>query len=219
MVDNAVKSWLDIAPAYMNFTLKFVRDPRQAFTKVAGSADVSSDLTSILLGGIALSYFIVVLGGSPGLKQDPGRVAGLLRGLDYQVLPLLAVLVTLALAVMSHVFGKLYAAFSRLGRKGTAGRWDPKLAGSIEDSVNAALGFSAVYVPSATAVICVTSWLPTHRPIGAIVGGLLLAAFLVIYFPWSLSSTHRNTKFGQAFLAFSGGIVLVFVALGLLRIW
>jgi len=72
MVDNAVKSWLDIAPAYMNFTLKFVRDPRQAFSKVAGSADVSSDLTSILLGGVALSYLIVMLGGSPGLKQVLG---------------------------------------------------------------------------------------------------------------------------------------------------
>jgi hypothetical protein len=219
MVDKAVKSWLDIAPAYMNFMLKFVRDPRQAFSKVAGSADVSSDLTSILLGGVALSYLIVVLGGSPGLKQDPGRVAGLLRGLDYQVLPILAVFVTLALAVMSHVSGKFYAALSRRGRTATAGRWDPKLAGSIEDSVNAGLGFAAVYVPLAAAVICVSSWLPTHSSMGASVGGLLLAVFLVIYFPWSLSSTHRNTRFGQAFLAFGGGIVLVLVVLGLLRIW
>jgi hypothetical protein len=219
MGDNAVKSWLDIAPAYINFILKFVRDPRRAFSSVAGSAQVSSDLTSILLGGVALSYLIVVLGGSRELEHDPGTVAAFLRGLDYQVLPLLGVIVTLALGVVSHLCGKLYAALWRLGRPERPGKWDPKLGGGVEDSVNAALGFAAAYVPLTAAVICVSSRLGRFAAPGAGVGGLLLAVFLLIYFPWSLGATHRSTGLAQAFLAFGGGVVLVGLVLGLLGRW
>jgi hypothetical protein len=219
MDDKAVKSWLDIAPAYLNFVLKFVRDPRRAFSSVAGTAQVSSDLTSILLGGVALSYLIVVLGGSRELEQDPGSIAGFVRGLDRQVLPLLGVLATFVLAVVSHLCGKLYATLSRVGSQKAPGKWDPKLGGGVEDSVNAALGFAAVYAPLTAAVICVSSRLGRFTAISAGVGGVLLAAFLLIYFPWALSATHRRTSVGQAFVALGGGLVLVGLVLASLGLW
>ena len=200
----------------MNFLLRFVRNPRKAFAKVAGSAEVSSDLTSVLLGGVALSYLIVIFGASPELKRDPGNIANALSGLDYHLLPVLGVFMTLVLAVVSHLCGKLYAILSRLGAKAPVGKWDPKLGGSVEDSVNAALGFAAVYLPLAAGVICASSWLSEDSRIGAAVSGLFLGVFFLIYFPWSLSSTHRNTGFGQALLAFGGSIVLIAIAFNLL---
>jgi len=213
--EKAIKTWLDIAPAYISFFLKFVRDPRRAFAKVKGSSEISPDLTSILLGGIALSYLIVIVGGSPDLKQDPGTIARSLRELDYRLLPVLGFFVIFASGVLGHALGRLFTVLVTIGRKTRAGRSDPKLGGSIEDSVNATLGFSAVYLPLAVAVIAGVSRVPKDHVIEFGFAVVTLVVFPLIYFPWALSSTHRETTWLQAALAVGGGIVLVVLSLWL----
>ena len=214
MEERVVKTWLDIAPAYVNFLLKFLRNPREAFAKVAGATEVSSDLTSILLGGIAFAYLIVAGTASPELRNDPGRVAGVLRQLDYRVLPAVVLIATLAIAVVTHGLGKLYALFDAIGtrRKGKR-QTSAKLGGSVEASVNAALGFVAVYTPLVSAAVCGIGWFSSVRPILVAVVGGLLALFALVYFPCSLSATHPRTGFWQAFLAFAGAIVLASIPL------
>ena len=179
MEEKAVSSWLDIAPAYLNFVLKFFRSPRSAFAGVARTSKVSSDMTSILLGGVALSYLIVALAGSPQLKDDPGAVAGWLRKMDYHLLPVVALLGTLALAVLCHIVGRYWLSIRRLR-------------GTVEDSVNAALGFSAVYLPLVATALCGISWFSGST--GAVAGvlGVLLGVFAVWYFLWSLLATHKK---------------------------
>jgi hypothetical protein len=207
MEDKAVKSWLDIAPAYINFFIKFLRNPRDAFSKVKGCGEISSDLTTIFIGGIALSYVIVFLGASPNLKEDSGNFVGISRYLakvDYHFLPVVAIGVILALAVWIHALAKLY---SLTGRKE---KYDPKLGGTIEDSVNAALGYSAVFIPLFVGLICVCSWVPGQTAI-LITGTLLITLFGMIYFPWSLSSTHPDTGFIQALFAVGGSIVITYL--------
>jgi hypothetical protein len=211
MAENAVNSWLDIAPAYLNFLFAFLRNPQQAFSQVAVHRKVSSDLTSILLGGVALAYLIVLLTAPPELKQDQGVVANLLRGQDYHLLPVMGAFAAILLAVISHCGGKGFVFLSRLGEKGRVGPWDPKLGGSVEDSVNAALGFAAVFVPFTSGMICAVSRFPRFNP-G--IAGFVLAIFAVVYFPWSLSSTHQHTGVRQAYMAFSGGVVLLVVIIG-----
>ena len=179
MEERAVNSWLDIAPAYLNFVLKFFRSPREAFAGVARTSKVSSDMTAILLGGVALSYLIVALAGSPQLRDDPGTVAGWLRKMDYHLLPVVALLGALILAVLCHI----------VGRYGLSTR---RLRGTVEDSVNAALGFSAVYLPLVATALCGISWFPGSTGAVAGVGGVLLAVFAVWYFPWSLLATHQK---------------------------
>ena len=141
MEEKAVNDWLDIAPEYLNFLLTFMWNPPRAFAEVAGSGKISRAMTSILLGGVGFSYLIVLTAASPDLRKDTGKLAHLLRGLDYRLLPVAAVLLFTALGVVSHLAGKGYASLSKLGTK-RVGKWDPKLGGAVEDSVNAAAGFA-----------------------------------------------------------------------------
>ena len=210
MSEKEVKSWLDIAPAYLNFAIRFLRWERTAFANVAKAGEVSRDLTSILLGGIALSYLIAVLAAPARLEQDPSRLVQWLPKVEYHLLPLFGLFATLVLAIATHLLGKLFARFSALGRS-KPGRWDPRLGGTLEDSVNAALGFAAVFLPVATTAICIMNWLPVRLWIPGVVG-IILAFFIVAYFPFSLSATHPNTGYPQAFLAFGGAVVLVVMA-------
>jgi hypothetical protein len=178
MEEKAVNSWLDIAPAYLNFALKFFRSPRVAFAGVARTSQVSSDMTSILLGGVALSYLIVALAGAP-LRDDPGAVVGLFRRLDYHLLPVVALFGVLTLAVGCHIVGRYVMRLQKLG-------------GTVEDSVNAALGFSAVYVPLIVTVLCGISWFPGRNGVAAGAAGFLLAVLAVAYFALSLLATHQK---------------------------
>jgi hypothetical protein len=212
MAYEPIKTWLDIAPAYLSFCLAFVRSPKRAFSKVVGSASISSDLTTVLLAGVALSYLILATTSSSALKNDPGVVARWLRGLELQALPVVAVIVTFVLGTLSHVTGKLFERLSRFGQQASAGALEPKLDGAIEDSVNAALGFAAVFLPVASGVLSAVSWLPAKNVVGTAVGSLGLVLFLFVYFPWSLSSTHRKTTFANAFVAFAGGVFLISLA-------
>jgi hypothetical protein len=204
-----IKTWVDVAPAYLNFCLAFFRNPRRAFSKVVGAASISSDLTTVCLAGVALSYLILVATSPSALRNDPGVVARLVRQLEPQALPVVAIFVTFVLGTVSHLTGKLFVWVSRLESPDSTGAWEPKLDGAIEDSVNAALGFAAVFLPVASGALCVVSWLPAGNHVGTGVAAIGLALFVLVYFPWSLSSTHRKTKFTNALMAFGGGIFLV----------
>ena len=83
MTDKEVKSWLDIAPAYLNFAIRFLRWEHNAFANVAKAGEVSRDLTSILLGGVALSYLIALVAAPAQLEQDPSRVVQWLSKVEY----------------------------------------------------------------------------------------------------------------------------------------
>jgi hypothetical protein len=207
MTDKEVKSWLDIAPAYLNFTIRFLRWEHNAFANVAKAGEVSRDLTSILLGGIALSYLIALVAAPAQLEQDPSRLVQWLSKVEYHLLPLFGLFAALVLAIATHVLGKLFAQFSALGNK-KPGRWDPRLGGTLEDSVNAALGFAAVFLPTATTALCIINWLPVRLWIPGVMG-IFLAVFIVAYFPFSLSSTHPDTVYSQALLAFFGAVFLL----------
>ena len=209
MEDKVVKDWLDIAPAYINFALKFFRSPKDAFEGVSGSSKVSSDITGILLGGIALAYLIVIVAAPPEMVLGTGRVAEFFSELDPKLLPVAALLVAVAVRVVSHVAGKVFARFSEWGRGSSPGKWDPKLGGTVEDSVNAALGFVAVFAPLLVSVLFVAEelWVDSRVLTGLL--GVSLAVFVIAYFPLSLSSAHPNTGVWQAALAFAGGIVMV----------
>ncbi|MFQ5677470.1 MAG: hypothetical protein ACE5G1_16395 [bacterium] len=205
MNEKIIKTWLDIAPAYMDFFLKYLRSPPHAFEGVTGTGKVSSDQTNLLLGGVVVSYLIVLLFGSPRLQSDPGAVAQLFRSLDLQTLPVIAIFVTFIAAILTHGVAKFYSRFiSKLPQMA-------KLGGSVEDSVNAALGFAAVFVPLLTGVVVITARLPVDLTLYV---GVPLAfatgVFACVYFSWSLSATHPDTTPFQAFGALCGGGVIVY---------
>ncbi|HKU76170.1 MAG TPA: hypothetical protein VJR02_19835 [Pyrinomonadaceae bacterium] len=211
MTDKEIKSWLDIAPAYLNFAIRFLRWERTAFASVAKAGEVSRDLTSILLGGVALSYLIAFVAAPAQLEQDPSRLVQWLSKVEYHLLPLIGLFATLVLAIATHLLGKLFARFSAFSRS-QSGRWDPRLGGTLEDSVNSALGFAAVFLPTATTALCIMNWLPLRLWIPGVTG-IILAFLFVAYFTFSLSSTHPDTGYFQAFLALWGAIAVFCLAL------
>jgi hypothetical protein len=208
MSEKEVKGWLDIAPAYLNFAIRFLRRTRSAFEKSAKTGEVSRDLTSILLGGIALSYLIALVAAPARLEQDPSRLVQWLSKVEYHLLPLIGLSVALVLAIATHMGGKLFAQLQTGVDRTKPSRWEPRLGGTLEDSVNAALGFAAVFSPVVTTAFCIMNWLPVRLWIPSVTG-LALAGFIIVYFPLSLSSTHPDTRYFQALFA-SGGAVFLF---------
>ena len=208
--EKEVKDWLDIAPAYLNFAIRFLRRTRTAFENSAKTGEVSRDLTSILLGGIALSYLIALVAAPARLEQDPSRLVQWLSKVEYHLLPLIGLFVALVLAITTHMLGKLFAQLPTGVGRTKPSRWDPRLGGTLEDSVNAALGFSAVFSPFATTALCVMNWLPVLLWIPGVTG-IILAVFIIAYFPLSLSSTHPDTGYFQAALALGGAVLILFL--------
>lgn len=205
MNEKAINTWLDIAPEYMDFFIKYLRNPPNAFDKMTGTGKVSSDHTSLLLGGVAVSYLIVLVFGSSKLQSDQGVVAQFLRDLDVQALPVIAIFVTFTAAILTHAAAKFYSwFFSRLPELA-------KLGGSAEDSVNAALGFAAVFVPLMTGAVVIIVRLPTNLALYVGVPlSLGTSMFACVYFPWSLSATHPDTSPLQAFWALCGGGTILY---------
>ena len=200
MSDKTIKTWLDIAPEYIDFTIKFLRKPPAAFEKLIKPGKVSSDLTSILMGGMALSYLLILVAGSPNLQSDTSEIAEWARRLtaiDVLLLPVVGLLGVFSVAVVGHIFTKATIYIFSLG-----GRISPffaKLPGSAEDTVNAALGFASVFVPFCAAMLCAFSWLPPQLvPLGIGVS-VVPVIFLFIYYGWSLIATHHEINKVQAF--------------------
>ena len=210
MNDKAVSSWLDIAPAYLNFAIKFLRRTRTAFVEYAKAGKVSPDLTSILVGGVALSYLIAIVAAPVQLKQDPSVIIQWLSDLEYYQLPFIGLFATLILAVATHLLGKVYAKISTTFDRTAPGPWDPHLGGAIEDSVNAALGFAAVFLPVITAALCIVAWLPQNIWTMSI-SAIFLIGFISVYFPLSLACTHPDTGFRQAWGSMAGAMCLAFL--------
>jgi hypothetical protein len=208
MEEKIIKSWLDIAPAYLSFILNFFKNPNKAFSNFPSPSKISHELTSILVGGIAFSYIIILTFASPLLKEDPSSIVIFLKQFDYHLLPVISMIAVIAFAIPLHLLGKLYSWISKFSAQGKEKFYDPKLGGSLEDTVNAALGFASAFIPLISAVLCIVSWLPKGNSIYPGIGGLILALLAFIYFPLSISSTHPNTGFLQALLALCGASVL-----------
>jgi hypothetical protein len=211
MSDKTINTWLDIAPEYLDFSIKFIRFQPDAFEKLIKPGKVSSDLTSILMGGMALSYLLVLVAGSPELQSDPSEIAEWARRLtaiDVLLLPVVGLLGVFAVAVAGHIFTKATLNIFSLG--GRIPVPFAKLPGSAEDTVNAALGFASVFVPFCAAVLCALSWLPSQLvPLGMWLV-IALVIFLFIYYGWSLIATHHDINIVQAFYN---------VVLGVLPTW
>jgi hypothetical protein len=216
MNDRAISSLLDIAPAYLNFAIQFLRQTRTAFVEHAKSGKVSADLTSILVGGVALSYLIAIVAAPVQLKQDPSLIIRWLGDLEYYQLPFIGLFAAVILAVATHILGKLYAKFSTAFNRKAPGPWEPQLGGTLENSVNAALGFAAVFLPVTTATLCMIAWLPQNIW-SIVIPVIFLIGFIIVYFPLALACTHPDTGFRQAWLAMAGAMVLAFLSVEIFK--
>jgi hypothetical protein len=208
--EKSIKNWLDIAPHYIGFFIAFLKSPSTALLRVKGASKISPDLVSTLIGGIALSYFIVLAVQPPGLAADSAAVVGLLRKIDRNSMPFVALILIVFVAVIGHMLAKIVARVLTYPVPGTSALPGPDLGGTVEDSVNAALGFGAVFIPIAVGIILLVLWLPNFWfVVGAPLG---LAVLSLAYLSRALSATHPNTTVVQAFLAIGVAVSAVAAA-------
>jgi hypothetical protein len=212
-----IEGWLDIAPQWLGFALRFPASPASALKPYATPGAISKDLTLLAVGGLAVSYLLILVAAPASLAQDPSRTLAFLRGLEVKVIPPTVLLVLVASAVVIHVAARL-AALVRPRAK-AAGRWDAYLGGTVEDSVNGVLGFAAVYIPVATSLFLPAIGLSGApggpMPIGAILCVLALVGLLFIYLPLALAAAHPGTRGTQALVSFLvayGGATVLIVA-------
>jgi len=226
MDEGPIKSLLDILPAYLNFVIGFLRSPRAAFAPYALAGRVHGDLTSFLLAGVGAAYLAGALMPIPGIDiENPqgsmDAFAGWLSRQDVKVLPLEALLVVIAVALLAHLIAKLFDRWQVASAKLAAGPDRPplpNLAGSAEDSVNAALGFASILLPLTTIVFLGMLALATpalEERLGrsglilAIAGPLVLYVLAAAwYLVMSFAAVHK-VSWGRAAAALSTAYVCI----------
>jgi len=226
MDEGPIQSLLDILPAYINFVIGFLRSPRAAFAPYALTGRVHGDLTSFLLAGAGAAYLAGALMPIPGIDiQNPqgsmDAFAGWLSRQDVKALPLEALLAVIAVALLAHLVAKLFDRWQVVSGKLAPDPGHPpatNLAGSAEDSVNAALGFASILLPLTTIVFLGMLGLATpalEARLGqtalvlAIAGPLvlyLLAA--ILYLVLSFAAVHKVSA-GRAAAALSTAFVCI----------
>lgn len=212
---DEIKTVLDVAPAYINFTFSFFRSPRNALKSYSGIGKVNSDLTSLLLGGVAASYVSALLLAPSELSTDSGNVVRLLRRLGSENIPIATLGFVLFGAIALHATVKSIAG---IGRRVGGEQAVTDFSGRIEDTINAAFAFSAIFVPFTTACFLASFNLysiiasEAVLTVGTLVVGLSIAIGVYVYFPLCLSAVHAKTTLPQAAWAVGIG----FTALGVL---
>jgi hypothetical protein len=156
---------------------------------------VNAKLTLFVVVSVGVAVLIALVASALGVRDDESQVLRVVRSFDAKVLPVVALISLVVVTIVGH-------AVARLARS-------DGLKGTVQDSINAAFGFSAFFIPLATLLIAVAVALGS----GAFtaVAGIALAVVVVWYLPAALAATHPGTSRGQAFMAF--GTAVVFTSL------
>lgn len=161
MDEKLVKNLLDVLPQYINFTISFLRSPRKAMEPYERKGQVHSDLTSFLFAGVGAAYLLIIFVPIAGINigEPQGaveRFALWLTKQDPKLLPVEALIAILALVLVAHLVAKGLDHWELLTSRWTHDEAELNFPGTAEDSVNAALGFSAVALPLTVAVFSLT---------------------------------------------------------------
>jgi len=144
-LEQSTRTWLDAAPRYLEFYVRSLWKPADALTGLATPGRVSAQLTTMLLAGLALSHLLVWTFHTDALEEDTGNVVSFVRRLDMQTLPAVVTFATALLAMPLHGLAELKESSAR----------------SAEDTVNAAVAWLSVALPTATAfVLAIAHGLP-----------------------------------------------------------
>ncbi len=205
-----VKSVLDVAPEYLNFVIGSVKHPTKFLRPYRRKEKVNSDLTSLLLAGLALAYVVLFVAPAAEL-EDMGNLTKIVRYLnDKDVLPLSVLVFISVFSMLLHVSVKLVDMLMRPNSERI-------LNGTVEDTINASFAFASMYIPFATTILIVMALLfgdaktspNTWRIIALVVFGVLNAGVFFVCFSLCLYGVHDCNKKLDAFYALGIGIVVI----------
>ena len=211
-----IKDWLDILPKWLGFALRFPVNPADALGPYAASGIVSKDLTWLAVAGLGVSYVLIASVPPPlSAEERSSPLIGFLQRIDLKVLPTLMILLLVAFSVGLHLLVKLYLALLPIANWGT-----------IEDTVNATLGFSSVYIPFYTLTFVMAVRLGPLSERGERKGPMVLALLIIsvstlvlfVYLPLSLAVVHR-INFWSTLIAFFVALSIAYGIYSLIKKW
>jgi hypothetical protein len=217
MDTDIVKAGPERVAEYLSFLILFAVSPREALRPYAGKTAIDSRLLSFSVLGVSLCIVILLAAGAIGVAEDKSAIVGIVGAIPLWLRPFVAVLVVVGAAIVFHVVGIFLVplwAQSRL--RSTGDPRSPHLGGTHWDSLNAALGFSAFYLPLAFLGYAVILVAHTHGDPGnawilfLAVMTLISVSFLC-YFPAALAATHPDTTVLQAALTLMYALTLMVV--------
>jgi hypothetical protein len=222
-MDKLAESTLKLAPEYISFLVKFAAAPVTAMRSYSGKNTIEPNLVGFVLASIVLSWaigyisFVLLLD-----SQEQAHAVEVLSTVFKQYKPAIErwwiIPITLPVAIVGfgivlHVLA--YGFHRSLNLRGPEDT-DFRLGGSLWDTINAALGFSSLYLVVYATLTAVGTWSmfrsasPAPSWVDFVPGGVVVGAFL--YLPAALAGTHPSTSFSQATLACAvalGGILVV----------
>ncbi|VVB88510.1 Uncharacterised protein [uncultured archaeon] len=201
----------DLFNEYMDFFISFATNPFNTLKPYAGQVVIDKKLRLFLAEGIIIS---IIISSGVDMANDKGNVLSLIRSFTPEQLPIVVFFMILIAAMIFHIFAKAWILINNAFPRSSTRENDAYLGGSIQDSINASLAFGAFYIPVATfsmsILILLTKLNPNIEWLVILAVSIFLAIFFLLYFVSALSSTHPKTSFLQAFLAFSGGLILIY---------
>ncbi len=213
---NSLKDPKSIAE-YFTFVLSFATKPRDTLRPYAGKTEIDARLLLFACGSVVLSYAILLLAKAMGAADDSSEIVRVIGSLDWKIVPLLLALLVVLVSVLFHLVAKVAPLIAERKLKSTgADPHQPHLGGTCWDTINAALGFSAFYLPVGIGVYaCLTLFVADpdrDRTLVVVVftfASLSLSAGILGYFPAALAGTHPNTSYVQALVSMMFSITIV----------
>ncbi len=220
-----ISEWaLKLLPEYASFLIRFASAPIAAMRPFSGKNAVEPVLFSFVLVSMVVGWvigyvsFVLILDTAQQARAI--EVLALAYGrfkpiAERWYVPLIALpLLLLCLGIVLHTLA--YGYHRSLNVRGPEDN-DFRLGGSLWDTINAVLGFSALYVPAHVAFGAVSTWSyfqsqPAQELLLFWVDVGTNVVMLFVYLPAALAGTHPNTSFRQAALASSvavGGLLFV----------
>src|SRR5262245_25824198 len=99
---------LDLVADYLNFILRYPRDPRGVLKPYAGSGKIEKDLTALFLAAIGASYLLLLVLKPHELDTDPSDIVAWFKGFDLQALPPAILGITIAFSVALHALVRVF---------------------------------------------------------------------------------------------------------------
>ena len=214
---NPLRATPELFAEYLSFLVSFAWKPQEALHPYVQKKEVDKKLFSFALLATGLCWVILLVARAFGAAEDKSFIVGVVGSLPSWAIPVLAVLLVLLVSVVFHVVATtLVPLWVKLKPRSSGAPTGPHLGGSIWDSVNAAFGFSAFYLPLffvgyAAMLLAHPNLEQTTSLIVFLSIMIVLFGALLYYFPSALAGTHPNTSFLQAgsALTFSMTVLVV----------
>lgn len=199
---DLLKATPELFAEYLDFLVRFSCAPVQVLERYtpddgAQNRPINGKLLLFALLGVGSALVIAAIGRALGMAQDNSTILKVLGRFDEKILPIAVLLGIVIAGVALHILTKVGA---RVGGFYGAER----SAGSLQDTLNAAMGFASWFVPTVTVALVVIRLIAAAQAstfsiaIFIAISVCLSLAFL-IYLAGAFAGAHR-IPFRRAFI-------------------